>query len=522
MAAQDNLARKPIYIPATQPEEELSLRVAAYCRVSSDSDDQLNSFAAQQSHYYDFIHSHDHWELADIYADEGITGTAAAKRDDFQRMLSDCRKGRIDKILVKSVSRFARNTTDCLEALRELKALGISVYFEEQNIDTKMASSEMMTAVIASCAQAESESISKNMRWSYQKRMESGAFITCKAPFGYRLVDRRLIVEETEARIIQMIFQDFLAGWSTVEIAAKLTGMGIRTREGLDEWKPYTIKRILVNEKYIGDALLQKKYSTDTFPPVKKCNNGERPQYYVENSHQAIISRETFEAAQELLQSKRPALVGKSKHQHAFRKKVICGSCGTFFRRTISKGIPYWVCNDHNSGGACTIGPIRETELFSAFCRLHFNLIHHPEILAGLLKNLHTLRTRQMLWSPGVVELNRTISDITSQIHQLTLLNQQGLVYPDTYITMSNQLAEQLRKAKQHREKLLEQEDHNIIGKTRMIMEVLSDGPEYLEVFDEELFCELIDEIVVESNTRIRFRLKNGVELPETIERTVR
>jgi PHD/YefM family antitoxin component YafN of YafNO toxin-antitoxin module len=127
-----------------------------------------------------------------------------------------------------------------------------------------------------------------------------------------------------------------------------------------------------------------------------------------------------------------------------------------------------------------------------------------------------------MLWSPGVVELNRTISDITSQIHQLTLLNQQGLVYPDTYITMSNQLAEQLRKAKQHREKLLEQEDHNIIGKTRMIMEVLSDGPEYLEVFDEELFCELIDKIVVESNTRIRFRLKNGLELPETTERTVR
>ena len=184
MAAQDNLARKPIYIPATQPEAGLSLRVAAYCRVSTDSDDQRNSFAAQQSHYYEFIHAHDHWELADIYADEGITGTAARKRDDFQRMLADCRKGRIDKILVKLVSRFARNTTDCLEALRELKALGISVYFEEQNIDTKMASSEMMTAVIAFCAQAESESISKNMRWSYQKRMESGAFITCKAPFG--------------------------------------------------------------------------------------------------------------------------------------------------------------------------------------------------------------------------------------------------------------------------------------------------------------------------------------------------
>ena len=169
--ARDNLARKQIYIPATIPKEEIVLRVAAYCRVSTDSDDQLNSFAAQNAHYNNLIKSHDRWELVDIYADEGITGTSEKKRGDFQRMLEDCRRGKIDKILVKSISRFARNTKDCLEAVRELRTLGISIFFEEHNIDTRMVSSEMLTSVIAACAQAESESISQNMKWSIQKKM---------------------------------------------------------------------------------------------------------------------------------------------------------------------------------------------------------------------------------------------------------------------------------------------------------------------------------------------------------------
>lgn len=184
--AQDNLARKQIYIPALQPEAVV-LRVAAYCRVSTDSDDQLNSFAAQQSYYNNYIRNHDNWQFAEIYADEGITGTSAIKRDDFQRMLSDCRKGRIDKILVKSISRFARNTKECLEYIRELKELGISVFFEEHNIDTRMVTSEMLTAVFASCAQAESESISKNMTWSIQNRMQKGTFNTCRAGTGFLL-----------------------------------------------------------------------------------------------------------------------------------------------------------------------------------------------------------------------------------------------------------------------------------------------------------------------------------------------
>ena len=200
MATQtDNLARKQIYIPAARPQEELALRVAAYCRVSSDSEDQLNSFAAQTTHYHQLIANHESWLLVDIYADEGITGTSAQKRKDFQRLLADCRKGKIDKILVKSISRFARNTMDCLETIRELRSLGISVFFEEHNIDTKMMGSEMLTAVLASCAQTESESISKNTRWGVQKRMAQGTYIASSAPYGFRLVDGILEIQQDEA-----------------------------------------------------------------------------------------------------------------------------------------------------------------------------------------------------------------------------------------------------------------------------------------------------------------------------------
>lgn len=180
------------------------------------------------------------------------------------------------------------------------------------------------------------------------------------------------------------------------------------------------------------------------------------------------------------------------------------------------------MCNKHNRGEDCPIQPVQEGELYSAFLRLYFNLRHHPEILSQLLKNLNMIRRRQMLWNPGVIELNKKISDITSQSHSLSLLHRQGVVDSGIFISMSNQLAERLRQAKQQKEKLLQEEEDDTIEQTRMLLGTIADSPEYLEKFDEELFCELIDKIVVESNTRIRFRLKNGLELPESIERTVR
>ena len=196
--AQTEQQPRVIKIEASARPDNARLRVAAYTRVSSDSDDQLHSFAAQNQYYTTLIASKAEWRLVGIYADEGITGTSTAKRDDFNRMMADCRRGLIDQILVKSISRFARNTKDCLEAIRELKALGVNVRFEREGINTADVSSELMTSIYAAFAQRESESISGNMRWSYQKRMENGTFNTCKAPYGYRLRNGQLVIEEQE------------------------------------------------------------------------------------------------------------------------------------------------------------------------------------------------------------------------------------------------------------------------------------------------------------------------------------
>ena len=208
--ALEQKKRKVITIEATEKSQDIKLRVAAYARVSSASDDQLNSFAAQNKYYTSLISAKDNWSMVDIYADEGITGTSVEKREDFKRLLADCRRGKIDRILVKSISRFARNTKECLESIRELKSLGVSIYFEKENIDTATMSGEMMTALFASFAQAESESISGNMRWSYQKRMQSGAYVPSSVPYGYTMIDGKMEIDVERARIVCEIFADYL------------------------------------------------------------------------------------------------------------------------------------------------------------------------------------------------------------------------------------------------------------------------------------------------------------------------
>ena len=492
-------------------------RVVIYARVSTDHDAQLSALENQIDWYKPLLDLHPEWTLVEQYIDEGITGTSVKKRKDFQRMLADCRKGKIDKILVKSISRFARNAAECLETVRELKSLGIGILFEEHNIDTKTVSSEMLTAVLASCAQEESESISKNMRWSVQKRMENGTFNTCRAATGFRLSENGLVVQPDEAPVIQSIFADYLMGKNSREIASKLNEDKALGRV----WNRKLVDYILMNERYAGNALLQKKYRTDTLPRIKKPNRGERPMYYVQGSNPAIVPQEIFEQANALRKSRRNAVADAATRPLA--RKVYCGCCGSLNRAKRVNDIWYWVCRKHEEASdSCKNLPVPEDELTAAFLRLYYNLKIHPEILTFHLKGLTTARNRQMLWSPEVVELNKKISDIMNQSHSLALLNKQGVIGSDILISTSNRLAEQLRKAKQQKENLLRMEDDKTIEITRQIIDVLSEGPDMLESFDEELFCELIDKIVVESNTKIRFRLKNGLYLPESIERTVR
>lgn len=523
MALQDKQCRV-ITIEATEKKQDIKLRVAAYVRVSSASDDQLNSFASQTQHYTSLISSNENWSLVDIYADEGITGTSVDKREDFKRLMADCRRGLVDRILVKSISRFARNTTECLEAIRELKALGVGVHFEKENIDTATMSGEMMTTLFASFAQAESESISSNMRWSYQRRMQSGTFITCKAPFGYRLRNGTLEIEESEAEIIRLIFDLYLSGHSIAAIATEITDLGIPSRDGTPYWQYSTIYYMLQNERYAGNALLQKYYATDTFPTTKTRNQGSKDQYYVAESHPPIISQNTFDKVQSLFRTKGSKISHRPRHKHDFTLTIVCGECGTYFGRKTCRDVPYWICRKHNrSKHDCSMEQVQESKIKDAFLRLYYNLKHHGSpIFAQMLSYLQEIRNRRMLWSEDVMELNHQISQLTSQNQMLATLKGQGLIDPDIFISQSNELTQQLRAAKLKKERLLAIDDDNIIHRTRDLMEVLDAGPDFLDSFNTELFGELVDKIIVESNERLRFCLKNGLELTEIIERTVR
>ena len=514
-----------IAIPSIGQEETRKLRVAAYARVSSDSEDQLHSFAAQTAHYTELICQNPDWELVDVYADKGITGTSAEKRDDFQRLLADCRRGRIDKILVKSSSRFARNTKESLEAVRELKSLGIGVCFEEENIDTAELSGELVTAIFAMLSQKESEAISERVRWSYQMRMKAGKFITCKAPFGYDLVNGKLEINENEAQVVRYIFQQYLAGQSVESIAKELTQREIPTKEGGPCWRMTVIGYILGNEKYIGDALLQKSYTTYALPHRKVINAGAHPQFFVRDSHPAIIDRKTFEQVQRLLERRREGLHQRPHRKYLFTGKITCQVCGSKFkRRSIDESSVFWVCQTHSRlPEKCPITQIPEQQVKAAFLCMYYKLRNQGiNILKQLLKDLKAARESRMLWSMDIVKLNDRIADIIGQDRLLAQLKQQGLVDPDLFISRRDKLAEQLRTAKLEKEHLLEAEEDQTIQQTSNVLNALESGPELLTEFDEELFSELVEKIIVEDAEQLRFRLINGLELTERMERMVR
>ncbi len=521
----DNLARRQIVIPASRQPENITLRVAAYCRVSTDSEDQLNSFAAQNRHYTDFIAGMPNWQLVDIYADEGITGTSAKKRPDFQRLLTDCRNGLVDKILVKSISRFARNTKECLEIIRELKVLGIGVSFEEQHIDTKTASSEMLTAVMAALAQKESESISQNVKWAIQKKMMDGSYIPSHMTFGFRREGGRQIIQEEEAKYFRYIAASYLSGRNATELAEEMAERS-KTDPILRsyKWTYRTIIRLLQNEKFAGDTLHQKTYMTETLPRRCVDNRGELEQYYVTNSHPAIISREESNAIQRLIAQRGELRQFTREKASPFVGMTVCGNCGTGFRYKKCNGKVFLVCRTHTEDlDACGIPQIPEEEFKNTFCRMYFNLMqNNGRIIRDMLRDLETIRFRQALWSKDIVTLNSRISDIQTQSHTLAVLNKQGLVDSDFFISQSNQLAQQLRQAKQEKNRILAAEKNPTIDKTREILEILETGPVFPETFDEELLYELVDKIIVDSKTQIRFRLINGLELKERVERITR
>ena len=337
-----------ICIPA-KPEavraSKRQLRVAAYCRVSTDDEEQLTSYEAQKNYYTDKIMTNKEWTMAGIFADEGITGTSARKRPEFLRMIRQCKQGKIDIVLTKSISRFARNTVDCLNYVRALKELGIAVIFEKENMNTLEIDSEILITMLGAFAQSESESISANVRWGIRQAMKEGkATIQYKYLYGYRKGDdSKPEIIPDQAEVVRKIYDLFLSGTPVRGIQEYLNANSVPNINGESKWARSAIDSILTNEKYCGDVLLQKTYIDDCINKKVKKNTGQLPMYLVQNHHEGIISRETFDAAQAELArrsagkspSKKNAPTGRSRYssKYALSDRLYCGECGTRYQR---------------------------------------------------------------------------------------------------------------------------------------------------------------------------------------------
>ena len=329
-------------------------RVAAYARVSTEKDPQLQSLAVQVEHYRESINKHPGWELVDIYADAGISGTLD-KRPEFQRMLTDCRDGKIDLIVTKSISRFARNTITLVETMRELRTMGIDIYFENEKLHSISASGDFMIKLLGLMAEDYSRSLSENVKWGIQKMFESGQANTGRMT-GYHYKDRQLFVLPKEAEIIKKIYDYYLSGMTAVKIAKELNVQGIKTIKG-NKWSDYSILRILRNEKYMGDMLLQKTFTENYRTHKTLSNKGQRKRYYVENGHEAIINKEDFYAVQKELAWRRRHKAGIERpYKYPFSGLIKCASCGqNFYHLNKSDGSKYakpvWRCSTFSQKG---------------------------------------------------------------------------------------------------------------------------------------------------------------------------
>jgi len=503
-------------------------RVCAYCRVSTDSREQQNSFTAQLEYYTALIENQESWQFAGIYADEARSGTKLAKRDDFLRMLKDCEDGKIDMIITKSLTRFARNTVDSIEAIRRLKELGVTVYFEKEHIDSLSEKSELMLTILSSLAQGESESISTNSKWAVIKRFQDGTFILGTPAYGYtKDVNGELIIQEEEAAVVRRIFREYLNGKGTYAIAKDLSEEGIHTIRSAEKWHDGVIKEMLLNPIYTGNLLHQKTVTTEVLPFKRKRNKGQLPQYLVEDNHEPIITHEQAEAVREIFEYRRNQMgmddPEKYQSRYAFSSKILCGECGGIFRRQkIYIGKPYekiqWCCRQHIIDNTkCSQKAIREDDVQWAFVVMWNKLVsNYTDIITPLLDTLKKLRMDEQQ-EQEIGDCSNRIMELTEQGHILSRLVSKGYIDPAVFIERQNTLNIELAAVKKKRSQLLDNNgfDREITG-TEQLLELIRSNPHVIEEYREDLFLRAIDKVIIQKNGQIIFRLINRLELSES------
>lgn len=510
-----------IDITPVKQENNRKIRLAPYCRVSSDSEDQQHSFATQIRYYCDYMNKNPEYEIVDIYADEGITGTEIDKRDEFLRLLRDCKQGKIDRIITKSVSRFARNVTEMLETLRMLKQYKVSVYFEEQGIDTNKMNMEMFVTFPGIVAQQESESISGNVRWGIQKRMQTGEFVCIRLPFGYEYENGQMIVNGFEASIIRRIFNLYLQGMGMQSIATLLNEEKVPKRYGTATWLQPAIKYILTNERYIGDTLLQKQYTTETLPYRRKTNKGEKPQFYVENNNPAIVDKKTFYAVQKLLKSRRNE--SNTRNVYLLSRMMRCPDCGGTFRRQEIKGKGYWICMKKASrAGNCQSRRIQENMVYETFLAMMYKLKNYQkEIIEDLIKELEDLQQRTNRNQDAIRQIDKKIADLAAKNMVITRLHTNGLLGAAEFSAQLAEVNNKMGDLRHEKKNLLSEVEDAELEELKELRDIVKEYQPCTH-FESEIFEQCVKGIIVNDNAKITFQLLGGLELSEEIRETGR
>jgi DNA invertase Pin-like site-specific DNA recombinase len=508
-------ARKRVGSTAAK-EKIKKLRVAAYCRVSTETEEQNLSYEVQVAHYTEYIKKNTEWEFAGIFADDGISGTNTKKREEFNRMIEECIEGNIDLVITKSISRFARNTLDCLKYIRQLKEKNIAVYFEKENINTMDAKGEVLLTIMASLAQQESQSLSQNVKLGLQYRYQQGKVQVNHNRFmGYTKDEEgNLIIVPEEAEIIKRIYREYLEGKSLVGIGRDLEKDGILTAAGKPRWRPETIKKILLNEKYIGDALLQKTFTVDFLTKKRVKNEGHVPQYYVENSHEAIIPKELFLQAQEELHRRSNIYTGADKNKRIYSSKyalstiTFCGDCGDIYRRVYwnihGRKEFVWRCVTRIEQGpeVCKNRTVKEAELYDAVMTAINRLLAGGDNMIRILEeNIHAI-------------IGDTTEYKISEINTLLEEKQKELISLANKGKDFESLADEIEELREKRQTLLV-EDASLSGENERINELI----EFIRtnkyrtlLYDDTLVRKIIQNVTVYDDHFV-ICFKSGIEI---------
>lgn len=520
----------------SRASENRKLRVAAYCRVSTDEEDQLNSLETQMKYYTSKIAENPDWCFAGIYPDEGITGTRTDKRKQFMRLMRDCQKGKVDYILTKSTTRFARNTVDSLTWVRKLRAIGVGVMFEEQNLDSLKAENETFIGFYSVMAQSESESISGNVKWGVRKRMKNGTYKVRFKLLGYREdKEGKPVIVPEEAEVVRTIFKRFLDGASQVQLKDYLESMKIKTPTGKTTWSTSVIRFMLSNEKYVGDILYQKTYRQDCISKKVVKNNGELTRYLISNNHPAIIDRDTFnlvqaEIARRISKRKKSDLavteLGKYSGKYVLTDLLICGCCGGAYRRTCKtvgdKKVFYWRCItriDHGAGHCPQSYGVEENKLHSAIMRCLSNMMKDREEVVNLIRGNLMYGISGNVAALDAFNLEKQIADLNEQMDEFMERATKTEGDVEKYETELKKMFEQMVALRNQLDtaKAQASQSDSINSEIQRLTDLLMDTEIDFTEYDDTTIRRLVDCVQVNPDKHIVVTLKGGLQGEEAL-----